>query len=104
MMTYTLSAEDIKRCRAIATEARDRVRAIAVAVARSVGIPVSAIYGPDVQRQTVAARHLVIYLAHMEGLSYPIIGRAIGRDHTTVMDAVKREKARRALESETPTV
>ncbi len=103
-MAYTLSPEDIKRCRAIATEARDRVRAIAVAVARSVGIPVSAIYGPDVQRQTVAARHLVMYLAHMEGLSYPIIGRAIGRDHTTVMDAVKREKARRALENKPPTV
>ena len=98
-MTYTLSPEDVKRCRSIATEARDRVRSIAVAVSRSIGIPVSAIYGPDIQRQTVAARHLVMYLAHMEGLSYPIIGRAIGRDHTTVMDAVKREKARRALES-----
>lgn len=101
-MTYTLSPEDLKRCRDIAGASRDRIRVIASAVARSSGIPVSAIYGPDIHRQTVAARHLVMYIAYMEGFSYPTIGKAIGRDHTTVLSAVQREKARRALECEGP--
>jgi len=95
-MTYKLSPEDVIRCREIALQNRDLIKAIAVQVSRKADIPVTAIYGPDTSKPVVSARHLVMYLAHMAGLSYPTIGKAMCRDHTTVLDAVRREKARRA--------
>jgi chromosomal replication initiation ATPase DnaA len=101
-MSYTLSDEDLKRCRVIALGNRDLIHSIALQVSKKCDVPLQAIYGKSVAKPIVAARHLVMYLAHMAGLSYPAIGKAMKRDHTTVMDAVKREKARRALESETP--
>jgi chromosomal replication initiation ATPase DnaA len=98
-VTFTLSPDDIKRCREIALRNRDLVRDIAIQVAKKSGVPVPSIYGKSMAKPTVAARHLVMYLAHMAGLSYPTIGRAMNRDHTTVMDAVRREKERRAKEA-----
>lgn len=103
-MSYTLSEEDLKRCRVITLGNSDLIKSIALQVSKKCDVPLQAIYGKSMAKPTVAARHLVMYLAHMAGLSYPAIGKAMNRDHTTVMDAVKREKARRALESETPTV
>ena len=102
-MAYTLSAEDVKRCRLINARHKDRVKEIALAVAAETSLPISAIYGPSRVKHIVLARQMVMYLAHLDGLSYPAIGTAMNRDHTTIMDAVKREKARRALETETPT-
>jgi chromosomal replication initiation ATPase DnaA len=97
-MKYTLSIDDVKRCRQISLGNRDLVRMIAHAVSQKTGTKVSAIYGTSRAKPAVAARHLVMYLAHKEGLSYPVIGQAMNRDHTTVMDAVKKEIARRAVE------
>lgn len=47
-------------------------------------------------RSTVDARQLSMYLARQVGFSYPEIGNAFERDHTTCISAVKRVKARRA--------
>ena len=97
-MAYALSPEDVKRCRSISARHNDRVKEIALAVAAETSLPISAIYGPSRVKHIVLARQMVMYLANLDGLSYLAIGKAMNRDHTTVMDAVKREKARRALE------
>ena len=48
------------------------------------------ILGRD-RHQTIAlARHVAAYLFRCDGLSYPEIGREMGRDHTTVMSGIKR--------------
>ncbi|MBZ6377361.1 MULTISPECIES: helix-turn-helix domain-containing protein [Pacificimonas] len=46
---------------------------------------------------TTAARWLVCWLARrLTAYSYPQIGRALGRDHTTIMSAVRKVDDRRA--------
>lgn len=58
----------------------------------------SAMFGSSVERimsqsrrqEDVIARQAVCYAAHRLGLSYSFIGRAMGRDHTTVMNSVSR--------------
>ena len=94
-MTYALSPADIIQCRAINMRHRDSVREISFAVAAETTIPMAAIYGPSKLRYVVQARQLVMYLAHKSGISYPVIGRALNRDHTTIMHGVKAEKIRR---------
>jgi chromosomal replication initiation ATPase DnaA len=43
------------------------------------------------RHQTVSlARHVAAYLFRCDGLSYPEIGREMGRDHTSAMSSVKR--------------
>jgi chromosomal replication initiation ATPase DnaA len=41
----------------------------------------------------------VYYLARKQGISLSVIGRIMGRDHTTVAHGVKAEEARRLGES-----
>ena len=94
-MSYALSPEDVKRCRKISLGNNDLIKMIAAAISAKTGTGVSAIYGTSVAKPAVAARHLVMYLARKEGLSYPIIGRAMNRDHTTVRDGVLAEMKRR---------
>ena len=94
-MTYALSNEDVLRCRAISLGNRDLIKMIASAVSAKSGTSISSIYGTSRAKPAIAARHLVMYLAHKEGLSYPVIGRALNRDHTTVMHGVKAEQKRR---------
>ena len=99
-MTFTLSPEDIKRCRALALSHSAAVKDIVQAVADESRISTAAIYGPGRMAAVVAARQLCMYLAHMEGLEYAVIGRAMGKDHTTVREAVRREQERRDEESD----
>jgi chromosomal replication initiation ATPase DnaA len=94
-VTYTLSPDDIIRCRAISMRYHDRVKEIALAVCADTAIPVSAIYGQSRRRHIVEARHLVMYLAVSDGLSPGDVGVALNRDRTTVMHGCAREVARR---------
>ena len=98
-MTFTLSNEDIKRCRAIALRYNGQVKEIASAVCAEAHIPVSAVYGASRLPPIVAARQLIMYLARKEGLTLDVIGKAMNKDHTTVMEAVKREEARRSVDN-----
>lgn len=41
------------------------------------------------------ARDMVCYIAHREGMSYPQIARALGRDQSSCRTADYRERARR---------
>lgn len=42
------------------------------------------------KRHIIDARHVAIYAARLCGASYPLIGKAICRDHTTAMHACGR--------------
>lgn len=44
-------------------------------------------------RQVVRAKHVAMWLMREAGHSYPDIGRELGCDHTTVINAVRRVEA-----------
>jgi chromosomal replication initiation ATPase DnaA len=54
-------------------------------VARQRGLKVADILGPRRFPELVAARREIAQLLSDEGLSYPSIGRAMNRHHTTAM-------------------
>lgn len=95
-MTFSLSNEDIKRCREIALGNRDRILDVLRAVSEQTGIPVTAILSARRERAISQARGLVCYIAHVEqGHSQVAVGRALRIDHTSVCHAVKMERKRR---------
>lgn len=61
------------------------------------GISIEALLSPIRTREVVAVRQKAIYLANsLSGKSLPEIGRRFGgRDHTTVLHAVRKMRARR---------
>ena len=91
-----LSGADAMRCRAIRLGATDLVMSIVEEVAAQTGVPIRDILGRC--RRADEARQLVMFVARRTGLSYPKIGHAMNRDHTTIIAGVKREKARRAVQ------
>lgn len=70
-------------------------------VAGHFGLPVKALRGNGRQKQMVMARQLAMYLCRsMLGASYPALGRLFGgKDHSTVLYAVKKIKQ---LEKDAP--
>jgi chromosomal replication initiator protein len=76
----------------------DSVEAIQQAVAGGFGLPQSSLVGPSRAAAPLQARQLAIYLCReMTNLSLPQIGRQFGgRDHTTVLNAIRRVDERRA--------
>ena len=101
----TLSPADLAACYACSEEgAREAVLAIVEAVAAAIpnGVTVAAILGKYRGKASVArARQIVMYIADRDGISHSAIGRALGRDHSSVGHGVKAEKARRG-EIESP--
>lgn len=60
-------------------------------VAGITGVPFDDIRSPSRVRRIARARQIAIYLAStVRGLSYPAIGRAFNRDHTTCMHARRK--------------
>jgi chromosomal replication initiator protein len=76
----------------------DSVEAIQQAVAGGFGLSQSSLTGPSRAAAPLRARQLAIYLCReMTDLSLPQIGRLFGgRDHTTVLNAIRRVEERRA--------
>lgn len=74
------------------------VRQIVDAVAAQHGVGAREILGSDRTRYVVLARQEVMYHARLAGLSLAQIGRAMGRDHTTVMAGIEAHKRRAGLE------
>jgi chromosomal replication initiator protein len=81
-----------------AKPASDPVEAIQEAVGEALQLPRSALTGPSRSAKPLRARQLAIYLCReMTDLSLPQIGRAFGgRDHATVLNALRRVEERRA--------
>ena len=90
-----LSADDLKACEAL-TEARSGIVAdIVSAVSMETGIKPQAIYSNSRRQRVAFARQLVMYVAHRHGVSHSAIGRALGRDHSTIMHGIRAEAKRR---------
>lgn len=97
-----LTATDLDRCRKIRDGAVGPVMQISEEVAAATGVPIRSILGRDRDAKTAEARQLVMFLARRAGLSFPAIGYAMNRDHTTIKHGVEAEQRRR-LKCETPT-
>lgn len=57
------------------------------------GVSIDLLLSKSEEVHVVRARHAAAWLMHQRGLSYPQIGRALGRHHTTIMAAVRRIEA-----------
>jgi chromosomal replication initiation ATPase DnaA len=99
-MKYTLSPQDIIRCREISHANRDLIKDIAREISKRTGVSLTAIYSTERAKNVTAARHLVMYLARRSGITYEQIGNALARDHSTVIEAVKKERERRGEDAE----
>jgi chromosomal replication initiation ATPase DnaA len=76
---------------------KHRVQEIAKEVSKWSCLPVSVILGRSQKQHIVAARDMVIYVFHRETeASLPAIARAFGMHHTSIMDALNRERKRRS--------
>lgn len=74
---------------------RATVRAIAKEVCDYTGHSINSVMGKSRLASDCRVRELVCYIAHRQGMSLPQIGRALHRDHTTILSAVRNERARR---------
>lgn len=90
-----LTPEDLDRCQAIAEIGIGAIKPIVNAVADATSIPPHIIYGRKKTKKINEARQLVYFLAHRSGMSLSDIGRAMHRDHSTIMHGVQREQSRR---------
>ena len=70
------------------------VERIVARVASVYGVKPKDVLGPCRQREVLLPRHVAMYLARLIAkLSYPQIGTAFGRDHSTVLHAVRKIEA-----------
>jgi chromosomal replication initiation ATPase DnaA len=91
-----LTGEDMARCREIVGTGSAVVLSIADLVSEETGIRLAEIYGHSRVPKVVMARQLVMYICYeRHGLSYPAIGHALNRDHSTVLHGVRAERIRR---------
>lgn len=64
---------------------------IQVAVCEHFGFTLPELVSKDRHKSIVFARQLAVYLCRtILGLSYPELGRAFGRDHTTMIHAARK--------------
>jgi chromosomal replication initiation ATPase DnaA len=98
-MTFTLSDDDILRCRSIALGDNELIMDIVRAVSKETGIPVALLQGVRKYRPIVQARWLICYLAHVEaGFGVEAIARVLRKDHSSVCYGVRMERERRESE------
>jgi chromosomal replication initiation ATPase DnaA len=90
-----LSPQDLARCEDIAALGAGKVKPIVDAVAEATGIQARFLYGHGRTARVAEARQLIYYLAHKKGINYSAIGRAMNRDHTTVIHGIRAEEMRR---------
>lgn len=78
-----------------------KIAAIIDLVAADTGVSGHDIIGPWQQSEAVRARQIACWLARRAThCSYPAIGKALKRDHTTIMHSVRRVDAQREQDSE----
>lgn len=94
-LTRILTAAEMEACTQAAEVRAGGIRQIVHAVAAATGIPARDIYGRCRTKHVARARQIVMLAAVDRGMSLSEIGRALGRDHSTVSFGVAAEKARR---------
>ena len=67
-----------------------RVKMAVQLASEETGVTPAQIMGNGRTADVTAARQLAYVKARAMGLSYPEIGRAFGRDHTTIMHGVRK--------------
>ena len=77
----------------IITTRGDRIGRVVAVTAAHFAVSPAQVTGSERGRDVVRARMVAAWLLRQDGRSYPEIGRALGKDHTTVMHAVKRVDA-----------
>lgn len=83
------------------TDGRITVRAILDEVSAEFGVPVPEILSPWREERLLPARHASMALARrLTKLSLPQIGRAMRRDHTTVLAGIAAHERREAASPE----
>jgi len=76
-------------------EALPHVRTMLTVVAEEHGIPLSSILGPARTQEACQPRFMAFYLVRqIGGFSLPQIGRAMSRDHTSVLLGIRRHEQR----------
>lgn len=90
-----LQAERLRRGQAV----RFRSRPVLKAVAERNGVEPEMITGPGSYSAIVRIRDEACWELRRAGLSYPEIGIAVNRDHSSVMSAVRRHEVRLAAET-----
>jgi len=70
------------------------VTALQQSVATHYGYTLEELLGPRRNRTLAKARHVAMLLARQQGLSYPELGRAFRRDHSTVISGVRSVRRR----------
>jgi chromosomal replication initiation ATPase DnaA len=91
-----LTPQDLKRCAEIQSARAAPVRLIVIEVCEATGVSPAAIYGASRGLKSVAAaRDVVCYVARKNGHKLTEIGEALGRDHTSILAAIRREEGRR---------
>lgn len=89
-----LSPADLERCKAI-RQPTEAVLAIAEEVAEACAVAVEEIVSTSRKAPVVQARDLVCFIAARQQFSTGQIARALGRDHSSVVVAIARERERR---------
>ena len=97
MQLTMVNDADVKAARKI--KYSPLLRKIVFEVSAMTGIEAGEILGPKKTASLVLARDLVCFMARREGMTLERIADGINRHHTSVMEAIKREAARRACES-----
>jgi chromosomal replication initiation ATPase DnaA len=72
------------------------VREILRRIATETGVPAHTIYGPAQDRKTARIRQRVYAEAYAAGHSSLRIGRALARDHSTVLFGIRAHREREA--------
>ena len=75
--------------KAAAVPVTERLALISAAGA-AYGLDATALLSTSREANTTEARHVAMWLLRQTGMSYPQIGKTFGRDHTTVMSAIRR--------------
>tara|TARA_R110000868_G_scaffold25149_12_gene98251 strand:+ start:650 stop:985 length:336 start_codon:yes stop_codon:yes gene_type:complete len=73
--------------------------AIVDETSRAFGVPIEAMRSSSRSQEIAHARQMAMHIAYIKGKrSYSQIGRFFGRDHTTVIHAIRAVDARRAAD------
>lgn len=93
---HTFTRDEIADLRAInGDEITRAIHRIAGDAAKRAGMTLARLIGPDRSAAAVRVRDVAISAARREGYSMPQIGKAMNRDHTTVLASIRRQQARR---------
>lgn len=69
-------------------------------VANFMDVDVADMMGRSQRKSVATARHVLAWALRQQGKSYPEIGAALGRDHTTILSALRSIERRRASDPE----